>query len=111
MQIAPGNMSQLDRASQAGLYGAPSEPHVAHVAFSNDGSVMVTVDVRPKIGNLSSEALRFWDRRESSVTLACDRPLYTINTYLDDPHRCSEQHVCIKHLGSALLITSLINKT
>jgi len=76
---------------QGGVYGIPLEPHVSHLAFSHEGSVMATVDVRPNAGSLGSDdqSLRFWDRREGGVQLDSnqEQPFYSTNTYLDDPHR------------------------
>lgn len=94
LQVAPRNavsLTQQDHTLQGGIYGIPLEPHVSHVAFSSDGLVMATVDVRPNAGSLGSyeQSLRFWDRSEGGVTMGSDQeqPIYTINTYLDDPHR------------------------
>ena len=94
MQVAPRNtvsLTRQDHALQGGMYGMPLEPHVSHVAFSSDGLVMATVDVRPNAGSLGSDeqSLRFWDRRLGGVTLGStqEQPMYSMNTYLDDPHR------------------------
>lgn len=94
LQVAPRNtvsLTQRDHELQGGVYGIPLEPHVAQVAFSQDGSVMATVDVRPNAGSLGSneQSLRFWDRRAGGVTVGAnlEQPHYTANTYLDDPHR------------------------
>ena len=94
VQVAPRNtvsLTQQDHELQGGVYGTPLEPHVAHVAFSHDGSVMATVDVRPNAGSLGSDesSLRFWDRRAGGVTAGADmeQPFYTTNTFIDDPHR------------------------
>ncbi len=100
MQVAPRNsvsLTQQDHALQGGVYGVPLEPHVAQVAFSCDGAVMATVDVRPNAGRLGSDeqSLRFWDRREAGVTVGSEQeqPFYTVNTYLDDPHRYLTKYV------------------
>ena len=94
MQVAPRNtvsLTQQDHTLQGGIYRVPLEPHVSHVAFSNDGSVMATVDVRPNAGSLGSDeqSLRFWDRTQGGVTMGSDQeqPIYSINAYIDDPHR------------------------
>lgn len=94
MQVAPRNtvsLTQQDHALQGGMCGIPLEPHVSHVAFSSDGLVMATVDVRPNAGSLGSDeqSLRFWDRSQGGVTLGSsqEQPMYSMNTYLDDPHR------------------------
>lgn len=93
MQVAPRNtirVSQQDHL-QGKLSGMRLEPHVSHVTFSNDGSVMATVDVRPNAGSLGSDeqSLRFWDWTEAGNSLASpqEAPMYSMNTYLDDPHR------------------------
>jgi len=93
-QVAARNtvsLTQQDHELQGGVYGIPLEPHVSHVAFSHEGSVMATVDVRPNAGSLGSDeqSLRFWDRREAGVQVNAnqEQPFYSTNTYLDDPHR------------------------
>ncbi|KAL0052292.1 hypothetical protein WJX82_011440 [Trebouxia sp. C0006] len=94
LQVAARNtvsLTQQDHELQGGVFGVPLEPHVSHVAFSHEGSVMATVDVRPNAGSLGSDeqSLRFWDRREGGVQVNPnqEQPFYSTNTYLDDPHR------------------------
>lgn len=103
VQVAPRNtvsLTQQDHALQGGMYGMPLEPHVSHVAFSSDGLVMATVDVRPNAGSLGSDeqSLRFWDRSEGGVTLGSsqEQPMYSMNTFLDDPHRYLALQVAVK---------------
>ncbi|KAL3140577.1 hypothetical protein ABBQ32_005152 [Trebouxia sp. C0010 RCD-2024] len=90
LQVAPRNTIRVSQ-QQGELSGMRLEPHVSHVAFSNDGLVMATVDVRPNAGSLGSDeqTLRFWDWTEAGNSLASpqDAPMYSMNTYLDDPHR------------------------
>ena len=115
VQVAPRNtvtLTQQDHSLQAGMYGVPLEPHVSHVAFSSNGSIMATVDVRPNAGSLGSDeqSLRFWDRSQGGVMLGSsqEQPMYSMNTYLDDPHRSlaltQHHHVtsAALHNGSAL---------
>lgn len=72
---------------------------MSHVAFSHEGSAMVTVDVRPNAGSLGSDeqSLRFWDRREGGVQVHPnqEQPFYSTNTYLDDPHRYTTSAVLL----------------
>ena len=117
MQVAPRNTVRSSR--QDHNQGQPSgmllEPHVSHVAFSNDGSVMATVDVRPNAGSLGSDeqTLRFWDQTEAGSSLASsqDQPLYSVNTYLDDPHRfvCLTQHQMLHPPGSCILRSMMLH--
>ncbi|KAL0020828.1 hypothetical protein WJX79_004301 [Trebouxia sp. C0005] len=93
-QVAARNavsLTQQDHKLQGGVHGIPLEPHVSHVAFSHEGLVMATVNVRPNAGSLGSDeqSLRFWDRREGVVQVDSnqEQPFYSTNTYLDDPHR------------------------
>ncbi|MEW5307753.1 MAG: hypothetical protein WDW36_010129 [Sanguina aurantia] len=89
LQAAPRNtVSVTDRYQDANTpWGAPEEPRVQHVAFNHDGSIMVTVDLRPDAGpHMSSEpALKFWDM--SSAARDGSAPAFELNTRVDDPHR------------------------
>ena len=94
MQVFSRNtvsLTQHDHKQQAGVYGIPQEPHVAHLAFSSTGQAMATVDVRPNAGSLGSDeqSLRFWQRRQAGVAVGSDQqaPFYAVNTFVDDPHR------------------------
>lgn len=90
----------------------PLEPHVSHVAFSSDGLVMATVDVRPNAGSLGSDeqSLRFWDRSEVGVTLGSsqEQAIYSMNTFLDDPHRYLALKVAVKKGKSGRVFPSCI---
>ncbi|GFR41531.1 hypothetical protein Agub_g2190 [Astrephomene gubernaculifera] len=76
---------------------APPPPFVSLVAFSGDGSVMATVDVRSDAGPYgSTEAcLKFWDAATSSSGSNADRTTtdpstsgsgFALNTRVDEPH-------------------------
>lgn len=108
-QVAPRNTVRVHQQDhlQGGLSGTLLEPHVSHVTFSSDGLVMATVDVRPNAGCLGNneQTLRFWDRVEAGNRLLSgqEQPMYRMNTYLDDPHRCV--------LQSMLRCTSVLDRS
>ncbi|KAG2482851.1 hypothetical protein HYH03_018242 [Edaphochlamys debaryana] len=89
---APGSSGAPAAAAQ------PPPPFVSLVAFSGDGSVMATVDVRPDAGPYgSTEAcLKFWDSGRgagpegasaSTSSSSSTAPPFALNTRVDEPHR------------------------
>ena len=114
-QVAARNavsLTQQDHKLQGGVHGIPLEPHVSHVAFSHEGLVMATVNVRPNAGSLGSDeqSLRFWDRREGVVQVDSnqEQPFYSTNTYLDDPHRYKTPTVLLALLQQAKTLATVI---
>ncbi|KAG2432689.1 hypothetical protein HYH02_006674 [Chlamydomonas schloesseri] len=70
----------------------PAPPFVSLLAFSRDGSVMATVDLRPDAGPYgSTEAcLKFWDAGSGSdgaVSTSGSGSGFVLNTRVDEPHR------------------------
>ncbi|KAK9813012.1 hypothetical protein WJX72_007479 [[Myrmecia] bisecta] len=89
LQVAPRNMISLTETDQqlmGGIYGPPTEPQVAFIAFGEDGSTMATVDLRPDagVGGSTESSLKFWERQASGAAAG---PSYTLNTLADGPHR------------------------
>ncbi|GMH33850.1 hypothetical protein BSKO_01684 [Bryopsis sp. KO-2023] len=61
----------------------PAESRVKSMAFNSDGTVLVTVGVRPKGGVRHGllTTLQFWDRKPGS------HEPYEVNTVVEEPHR------------------------
>uniref|UniRef100_A0A061RKK1 NET1-associated nuclear protein 1 (U3 small nucleolar RNA-associated protein 17) n=1 Tax=Tetraselmis sp. GSL018 TaxID=582737 RepID=A0A061RKK1_9CHLO len=72
-----------EKAARAKDGSPPVETHVSLMAFSSDGSWLVTAEVRPYIGGEDETEwmLKFWER--SAGTPACS---YALNTQAEAPH-------------------------
>lgn len=64
------------------------EPQVTHIAFSEDGLHMATIDVKADASTSQSysTSLKFWDRRASNAQ-ASTSSLFEVQSQIDEPHR------------------------
>ena len=87
-QVRPVNVTSPSDSKGSSQDWSDIEPQVTHIAFNNDGTTMVTIDVRPDASTTQSytTSLKFWERRASGDA-ASGTPLYHIHTQIDNPHR------------------------
>lgn len=81
---------QPGHRAHAQQVAATAPPHVSHVAFSADGSIMATVDQRSDAGPYGTReaCLKFWDATNSTSASGGGghHQPFLLNTRADEPH-------------------------